>query len=133
VKTDASGNLTITDAALTINGSGGKVYAGPSTFDATYSTVAWIAEGGVDKASHISRGLVLYSSGVKIGALVGVAGGYMNMEFTTGGYVLITGQTGVVRADGGFAVSGSAGATGSFTSSNGKTVTVTKGIVTSIV
>jgi hypothetical protein len=133
-KTDTSGNLTITDANLTVNGGGGKVYTSPTTFDPTYSTVAWIAEGGSDKCSHISRGLVFYSSNSKIGSIVrSPSGTWMELEFPTPGYVLISGSGGgTVRADGGFGVAGAAGVSGSFVA-GAKTVTVTKGIITSIV
>lgn len=133
-KTDTSGNLTITDANLTVNGGGGKVYTSPTTFDPTYSTVAWIAEGGSDKSSHISRGMVFYSNNSKIGSVVrSPSGTWMELEFPTPGYVLISGSNGgTVRADGGFGVAGAAGVSGTFTSANGKTVTVTKGIITSI-
>jgi len=134
VSTDSSGNLSITDATFTINGTGSRVVTSPSTFDSTYASIQLIVESNpaLDKTSMISRGLVFYYNSTKIGAIVrSPSGGWMELVWEGAGYVLISGKDGV-RSDGGFSVSGAVGVSGSFTSANGKTITVTKGIVTSI-
>ncbi len=117
---DASGNLVIRNTNLTgstlsggslsnpsINVSG-QIYTSPTTFDQTYSTLAWINSTGADQASFVSRGLVLYYNGSKIGSVVrSPSGGWMEIEFPTGGgYILLSGQQGI-RSDAGYLVAGS--------------------------
>ncbi len=147
IYTDAGGNLfirnpslsnaslsggTISNPSFSING---QIYTSPTNFDATYGSLAMTNEQSPDKTSFISRGLVFYYNNSKIGSVVrSPSGGWVELEFPTPGYVLISGSNGgTVRADGGFGVAGAAGVSGTFTTANGKTVTVTKGIITGIV
>ena len=105
VKTDA-GNLFLTDCTLNISN---QIKTSPTTFDSTYSTLALNNDNGTDKASFISRGMVFYYAGGKIGSLIrtGTGGTYLELEMNAGGssYVLINGPSGV-RSDQGFAVGG---------------------------
>jgi hypothetical protein len=116
IYTDASGNLFIRSANMngsTLSGPSltnpsinvsGQIYTSPSTFDATYSTLAWINEQSPDKTSFISRGLVFYYNNSKIGSLVrSPNGGYVEMELLGAAYVLINGSGGV-RSDAGYSV-----------------------------
>jgi hypothetical protein len=124
VFTDSAGNLTIRNTNLTnANLSGGTLtnstISNPSisvsgqiktdtqTFDATYSTLAFVNTSGSDQANFISRGLVLYYNSGKIGSIVrSPSGGWMEMEFPVGGaYVFISGNQGV-RSDAGYSVGG---------------------------
>jgi hypothetical protein len=102
------------DSTSTINGSSvtnpslnvsGQIYTSPQTFDATYSTLAFVNQSGADQTNFISRGLVIYYNGQKVGSLVrSPNGAYMAAEFTVGGaYVLIDGANGV-RSDAGYLV-----------------------------
>lgn len=115
VKTDASGNLYITNANLSVSISGYSATLSPSTIDPEYSSLAMNIVGGSDKAAFVSRGMILYSGGAKVGAFVrSPFGGYGELSLmTTGGgnYILLTAQTGIARADGGFQVGGSTGNT----------------------
>ena len=105
VYTNTAGNLFIKDADFQINSGAYKIYSSTTTFDSTYSTIAWMVDGGGQKTSLISRGVVIYEGATKVGALVrSPTGAYLDLECTTGGYILLSGQTGVVRADGGFKV-----------------------------
>jgi hypothetical protein len=117
IYTDAGGNLFIRSANMsgsTLSGASmsnpsinvsGQIYTSPSTFDATYSTLAWINEQSPDKTSFISRGLVFYYNNSKIGSIVrSPGGGYLELECAVGGaYVLINGSNGV-RSDLGYSV-----------------------------
>jgi len=116
---DASGNLvirntnltgatmsggTLTDPTISVSG---QISAGPQTFDQTYSSLAWKNVSGSDQSSLVSRGLVLYYNGSKIGSVVRApGGGWMEIEFPTGGgYILLSGQQGI-RSDAGYLVAG---------------------------
>jgi hypothetical protein len=123
---------SLTDPNLNISN---QIKTSPQTFDATYNSLALQNSTGGDVASFISRGLVIYANNTtKVGALVrDPSGAFCSLEFPTGGYVLITSASGgFVRSDGGYKVGSFTGVTGSFTTTDGKTVSVNKGIVTSI-
>jgi len=109
VKTDLSGNLTITDAAVNITGGASTISTSPSTFDASYGTLALNNADFTDRCAFISRGLVFYYGGSKIGSLVrSPFGGFLELDFTLPGgsqYVLISGANGI-RSDSGYSVAG---------------------------
>ena len=118
IKCDTSGNLTITNASFTITASGYSIYTTPATFDSSYGSLALVAEGGTDKASHVSRGMVIYASGATVGALVrSPSGNWGELTLSSGGSpkMVISGQTGTVyaigtiRSDSGFQVGSLAG------------------------
>ena len=112
VRTDTSGNLYITDASLSITSGSFQIHTSPVTFDQSYGSLALIAEGYPDKASFISRGMVIYYAGSNIGALVRApGGGWGELTLQGGSYVYLSGNSGVCRADGGFQVGGYVGVT----------------------
>lgn len=102
-------NSTLTNSSLsqpTIN-INGQITTGPQVFDGTYGSLAMQNSDGTDMTSFISRGLVFYNGGQKIGSLVrSPYGNYLALECTVGGaYVLIDGANGV-RSDSGYVVAG---------------------------
>jgi hypothetical protein len=105
VYTDTSGNLFLRNVDLNISG---KIVTSTTTFDATYSTLALKNTDGLDSASFIARGLVVYYNGTKVGYFGRApGGGWAELDFPTGGaYVHIAGDTGV-RSDAGYLVGGS--------------------------
>jgi hypothetical protein len=104
VKTDTSGNLFINNAALSITAGSDTLSTGPTTFDATYSSLALTLVGGGYQTSVVTRGLVLYSGGSKIGALVRAPGGaWAELELLGSGYTLLSGNAGI-RSDKGYYV-----------------------------
>jgi hypothetical protein len=119
IYTDLSGNLYIRNSSITnstVNGStisnpslnvSGQIQTSPTTFDNSYGTLALQNTSGTDSASFISRGLVIYSNGQKVGSVVrSPYGSYMAVECSVGpAYVLIDGQNGV-RSDAGYLVGG---------------------------
>ena len=114
VYTDNSGNLFIRQADFQIDGPGGTVLrTSPANFDSTYSTVALTSTLGSDQTSFVSRGLIVYSGGHQCGAFnraPGGAWGEMTLRNSSGTLSIIAdGNTGRVRADGGFAVAGDTG------------------------
>ena len=134
VFTDGSGNLTINNARFTISASGYTVVATPTTFDASYGSLAIQVTGGSDMASLVSRGIVIYENGSIIGALVRDPSNSTSTELTLSGpggiTILGDGHSGTFRAAS-FQVGGSPGANGSFVAGT-HTVTVVGGIITSI-
>lgn len=102
VYTDGGGNLFLRNVDLNISN---QILTSVTTLDATYSTLALRNVSGTDSASFISRGLVVYGGGVKVGYIGKAAGGsWLECEFTIGGgYVLINGKDGV-RSDLGYKV-----------------------------
>lgn len=112
VKTDSGGNLSINDATFTINAAPYKLYTSTTTFDSSYGSLALKVEASPDAAALVSRGIVIYYSSSNVAALVrSPSGGWGELTLSGGSYVFASGQTGVVRADGGFAVSSSTGVT----------------------
>jgi hypothetical protein len=99
---DASGNLSIRDASISING---QITTSTSTFDSSYGSLALINAQSPDSTSFISRGLVFYYNGGKIGSLVrSPGGGWLALECAVGGaYILIDGNQGI-RSDAGYLV-----------------------------
>jgi hypothetical protein len=147
VKTDTGGNLSITNAAITIthSASATQIATSPTTFYTatvgSYSSIALNVSGGSDKASLVSRGLVVTSTTApgnnQVGALVrdptytdaGVltllGGGNIN--------IALTGHDGIVQASG-FKCGGNAGIGTTFYGSDGASqwlFTVAGGIITS--
>jgi len=131
VKTDTSGNLSITDATFTVNSGANNIKTSTSTFDATYSTLAIINSGSPDSASFISRGIVMYYNGSKVGALVrSPSGAYGELSLQGNGtYILLTSLTGICRADGGFQVGGSTGKGATLSFIDGASATFVGGIL----
>ena len=114
VYTDNSGNLFIRQADFQIDGPGGTVLrTSPANFDTTYSTVALTSTLGGDQTSFVSRGLIVYSGGHQCGAInraPGGAWGEMTLRNSSGTLsVIVDGNAGTVRADGGFTTAGYAG------------------------
>jgi hypothetical protein len=108
VYTDMSGNLFVKNATFTITGGGSTIQAGPTQyFDSSYNSAALQNTDGSSLTSMVSRGLVFYVGGSKIGSLVkSPNGSYLELECTVGGgYVLINGAAGV-RSDAGYKVGG---------------------------
>jgi hypothetical protein len=105
IRSPAMSNASLSNPSLNISG---QIYTSPTTFDQTYSSLAWINTTGADQTSFVSRGLVLYYNGGKIGAVVrSPGGGWMEIECGVGGsYVLISGRD-AIRSDGGYKVGGS--------------------------
>jgi hypothetical protein len=139
LKADLSGNLNITDAALTIThaASGSTLNVSPTTYDSTYSSLYLRVATGSDRADHVSRGMVITSAAGTVGALVrGASGNHAELVLQGGGYIQLTGNNGRCRADGGFEVAGNVGVAGPVTFITAdavpKTVTVRGGIITSI-
>ena len=128
VKTDAGGNLSITNATFGITGGSATLTTSPATFDVTYSSgVSLQIADATDKACLVSRGLVLYYNGSKVGSFVrSPSGGYASLEIAAGAYVLIDGSVGV-RSDSGYAVGGTRviNSSGQFTGTVTGTVTGT--------
>jgi hypothetical protein len=111
LKADTSGNLSITDAAISITNAStsSSLTTSPTTFDSTYSSITLNIAGGSDKAQMVSRGLVLNYASAKIASFVRApSGGYAQVELAASGkpYMLLDGGTGTVRADGGFKIGG---------------------------
>lgn len=131
--TDTGGNLYLKQANLTITGGGSTLTTGPATFDSTYSSLVLKNYDASAETDFVSRGLVFYAGGSKIGSLVKSPGGsYLELEFTIGGgYTLINGSIGV-RSDAGYRVGSNIGKSGTFTTADSKTITVTGGIITNI-
>lgn len=131
---DTGGNLTIKDAALQISYSGGAstIATGPSSYDSTYTSLYLRIATGADRADLVSRGIVIYAGGTNVGSLVkSPFGSYGELVLQGGGYIQLSGNTGRVRADGGFEVAGAIGTTRTVTIS-GTTLTINKGIITSV-
>ena len=110
VKTDTSGNLSILNCSLTITNasSATQLTTSPTAFDSTYSSLALNMSGGSDKSSFVSRGMVIYYNGAKVGAFVrSPSTNYSVLEMIgPGGQVLIDCAASTVRADKGFFVGG---------------------------
>jgi hypothetical protein len=104
VYTDTGGNLYIKQATFTLVNGSYTISMNPTTFDPTYSSLTIDVVGGSDKASHVSRGMVLYTSGSVIGDFVRAPSGGAQLEINGGGsnYVLINPSG--VRSDQGFTV-----------------------------
>jgi len=110
IKADSSGNVTI-NGTLRIGTSGMWLDNGAGSYTIIHGGVVTVTDSNgtsaVDITGNVAGGITLYNG--------------------RGIYA-----TGVVRADQGFNYNGYAGATGTFTSADGKTVTVRGGIITSI-
>jgi hypothetical protein len=143
VKTDVSGNLTITNARITITNpsTNTTIATNPGVYDSTYSSISWDVYGTSDKASLVSRGLVVTNSGAPgnhqvcaivrdpnysdAGTVTVLGAGNLN--------IVLSGHDGVVAALG-FKCSGNAGVGTAFYGSDGSNnyrFTVTGGIITS--
>jgi len=133
IYTDTSGNLFVKNANIDILNGSFHLYTSQQTFDPSTSLMALRSDASPDSCSFIARGLVFYYGGSKIGSLVRSPGGaWLELECSnSGGYVLISGQTGTVRADGGFSTAGLQGVTGTFVAGS-QTIHVTRGIITGI-
>jgi hypothetical protein len=107
ISSDINGNLTITDANLTVNNASTstKVTINPQTFDSTYSSIAVAVSGGGNSTSVVTRGLVIYNSGgTRVGSIaVSASTGWPVIELPNpSGYIQLDGSTAICRADGGF-------------------------------
>jgi hypothetical protein len=135
--TDSSGNLFLRDADLSIANGSYTIFTSTSTFDATYASLAVKISGASgDLASMISRGFLVYNSGFLLGGLVrdpGVTNSLQLVMYNSSHVldIIIDGQTGSVRADGGFSVAGTPGFNGTVPA--GHDLIVSKGIVTGYV
>jgi len=110
IKSDVSGNLTITNASFSITASGYTLTTTPTTFDASYGSLALQITSGSDKASHVSRGMVIYNGSTVIGALVRDPNNANNCQLALGGTnVLCDGNSGYVRVSNYFSVAGNIG------------------------
>jgi len=137
VYTDTAGNLFIKQANFTIlAGDGSKVETSPTTFDPTYGSIALnVSKQGEASTALVSRGLVIRdTSGTVIGGFVRHPSvtnvTQLAMTVPGGKAIILDGQTGLCRADGGFGVSGAAGKSGSFRDQAGNLITVTGGLIT---
>ena len=111
---DANGNVVITQANLSITGTGSGINCtlstSPQTLDATYGSLALTNADLTDKTAFVTRGLIFYNNGSKVGSLVrSPNGSYLEMECSPGGggYVLINGAGGTlggIRSDNGYLV-----------------------------
>lgn len=72
IRSDINGNVFITDANLSITNAatGTTASSSPAAFDGTYSSVAFQVAGASDLAKLVSRGLVVYSGTLTVGAFV---------------------------------------------------------------
>jgi len=136
--TDSGGNLFLKNANFTVTGGGSTLSTSPATFDQTYSSLMLQNSDGIGSTSFVSRGLIFYASGSKIGSLVkSPSGSYLELEFSIGGgYTLINGSI-AVRSDAGYRCAsfigqGTTGTPRTFTSADGKTIQVVGGIITAI-
>jgi hypothetical protein len=139
--TDTSGNLYINNATLDVENTATstRLRTGPTTFDSTYGSIALIAEktDGTDKAQLITRGIVIYYQGTKVGALVrdptDANSGSLELDGASGAATcLLTGSNGLIQGKA-FGITG-AGLTGqsvTVTQQDGSKMTFTGGIVTS--
>ena len=114
VYTDTAGSLFIKDADVSItSATNGSITTSPTTYDATYTSIALQVKKGNETASLVSRGLIFYDT-VKIGSLVrSPNGAYLELESSSGvagEYVLISGANGI-RSDKGFRVGSNTGKT----------------------
>ena len=133
IKSDAAGNLAITNSNFTIAVSGSTVSMTPATIDSTYGSLAVQVADASNSTSIVSRGVILYQGGGKIGSFNRAPGGpWAELVMGSGGStVIIEGGSGTVRADGGFTSAGQTGVTRSVTIS-GVTLNFKGGICTSI-
>jgi hypothetical protein len=135
VYTDTGGNLYVKNANFSVVSGSTTISTSTATFDGTLSLLAIKNTDSTDSCSFISRGIVCYYGGSKVGAVVRDPGGaFMTLDFSAPGHptVQVLGNDGTVRADGGFTTSGNVGKSGTFTTADGKTATVTKGIITEL-
>ncbi|HKC88051.1 MAG TPA: hypothetical protein VKG02_18850, partial [Blastocatellia bacterium] len=110
-------NSSINNPTFNVGSGSATISTSPTTFDPTYSALALKNTQSPDMTSFVSRGLIIYYNNTKVGAFVrDPGGGFASLEFINGGgYVLISGNTGQVRADGGFTTAGHVGSTASYT------------------
>lgn len=105
IYTDTSGYLYIRQSAT----NGSTITFSPTTFD-TYNSLMMDVKSGSDEAQYVSRGVVIFSSGTKVGALArnqnNAAACDLELPGVGGNYILISSQYGTVRADKGFVVGG---------------------------
>jgi hypothetical protein len=115
VYTDDNGNLFVNDATFSITGGGGTISTSPVTFDPIYGALALLNTSGSDKASFISRGLVIYSSSTAIGSFVRhpslSSTSILSIVVPGSKLIQLDGSTGIVRSDNGFGAGGSNGVT----------------------
>lgn len=134
VRTDLAGNLYITDSSLTITNAATstQINTGPFNFDNSYGSIALDIYGSADLTRLVSRGMVLYYGGTKVGSFVrDPLGAFASIELPTPGYVEITGALGGrVRADGGFQVVGNVGVTAQVNTIDGTDFFINGGIIT---
>lgn len=139
IRSDTSGNLGIYDAGFTItnSGSGTVLSTGPAVFDSSYNSLKLQIAGGSDQAVLVSRGLVVTYGGTTVVSCnrspTAGCGEVVVGRTGSGNQIILAGSDASVRADGGFSVAGAVGANGVFTMAVGTKITVTKGIVTSVV
>ncbi|HEX6826511.1 MAG TPA: hypothetical protein VF077_09380 [Nitrospiraceae bacterium] len=149
LKADISGQVSLLFPAG--NNSSNTIWISQTSYDSIYTTAGIrVANGaspsnGSDTAWLISRGLVVYGNsfnGSPGGGYYvvtcnrkpdpdGGCGEIVVYGASAANQVFIDGKTGTVRANV-FQVGGSPGVDGTFTSQTGKTITVTKGIITNI-
>jgi hypothetical protein len=113
VYTNTAGSLFIRDADLSIaSTSSGTIATSTTTFDTTYASIALKITKGTEIASLVSRGLIVYDEGSKIGSLVrSPTASYLELECGSGSnYVLISGNNGI-RSDKGYRVGSNTGKT----------------------
>lgn len=135
IKSDISGNLSITDAALSINAGGnGRIRTSPTTYGTSYSSIALIVELSLERTEVISRGCVVFYNNQQVGALARHASvpnaGTLTL-YNGPATVVLDGSTGTVQANGAFNCNGAAGQSQSIGSfPDGRTMTFSGGILT---
>jgi len=142
IYTDTAGNLTIRQTSFTISGAAGTPAAGssitssPSTYDATYGSIAWqVNKPGDSTAALVSRGLVLKTGGgIACGSFVRspTVGHENSSELVLNNQagsltILLDGFNGSIRASS-FAVTGNASFTGQVPA--GRAFNVVSGLIT---
>jgi hypothetical protein len=132
IKSDTAGNLGIYNANFSVTSGSYTVSITPTTIDPDYGSLSVKVSDPAATASVVSRGLIIYSGSTKVGAFNRApGGGWGEITLYGGSYIILSGNTGQIRADGGYAVSGSTGVTRTV-AVNGVTLEFRGGICTNI-